>query len=155
VKAKPAIAIFILMSFSFAAMTQDFHFSGFAPSYTFANPSAAALATSPEAGITYRNQWPGMPVTFVTYGISLILPVSSMNSGIGVNVLNDVQGGGTISRTYASAIYGYSLELGNDWKASAGIGASFVFKKLNTDGLVFRSDILNELGYPGYITTYV
>jgi type IX secretion system PorP/SprF family membrane protein len=155
VKARTTIITFLLFLAPYFALTQDFHFSGFTPGYTFANPSYAAVAASPEVGVTYRNQWPGMPVTFVTYGISLILPIDKMNSGAGINVLNDVQGGGTITRTYASATYGYGIEMGKDWKVSAGIGASWVFKKLDTEGLVFRSDILNGLGEPGYVTTYI
>jgi hypothetical protein len=56
-----------------------------------------------------------------------------MNSGLGISVLNDIQGGGILTRTYASASYSYGIEIGNEWKASAGIGASYVFRKLDTE----------------------
>ncbi|MBN2481322.1 MAG: type IX secretion system membrane protein PorP/SprF, partial [Bacteroidales bacterium] len=81
-----------------AARSQDFHFSGFIPNMVFMNPAVAALPVSPELTITYRNQWPGIPATFVTYGAAFVMPVESMKSGLGVNAINDVQGDGVITR---------------------------------------------------------
>lgn len=129
------------------AHPQDYHFSGFLLNQVYVNPSYAAMVESPEGGLTYRNQWPGIPATFVTYGASFVYPVKSMNSGLGINLLNDVQGSGVISRTSATLLYGYRLQLGRSWQLGAGIGASLVFKQFSADELVFRSDILNDLGY--------
>jgi hypothetical protein len=41
-----------------------------------------------------------------------------------------------------------------DWQVGAGINASYVFKQFNSDELVFRSDILNDLGYSYGPVTY-
>jgi type IX secretion system PorP/SprF family membrane protein len=140
-----------ILSIAFSAcllsIGQDYHFSGFMHNLPYVNPAYAALASSGEVGLTYRNQWPGIPATFVTYGAALIVPVQSLNSGIGVTFLNDVQGGGIINRTTAGILYGYRLQLGSNWQVGAGISASFVMKRFNADELVFRSDILYELGY--------
>ncbi|MBN1159097.1 MAG: PorP/SprF family type IX secretion system membrane protein [Bacteroidales bacterium] len=148
-KAGRYISFLFLFLACMAARSQDFHFSGFIPNRTFMNPAAAVMPVSPEFTVTYRNQWPGIPATFVTYGAAFILPVESMKSGLGVNVLNDVQGDGVITRTYVGLSYGYRIDLQRDWQVGAGISASYVFRKLDADELVFRSEILNELGY-GY-----
>lgn len=144
--------LFISVSGCALSLGQDYHFSGFMHNIPYINPAYAAMPTSGEIGLTYRNQWPGIPATFITYGAALIVPVESLNSGLGVICTNDVQGGGIINRTSAGILYGYKLNLGSDWKVGAGIGASWVMKRFNANELVFRSDILNELGY-GYNTT--
>lgn len=139
--------IFLILVFRFTLNGQDYHFSGFMQNMVYVNPAASALPSAGEAGITYRNQWPGIPATFVTYGAALVVPVKPLNSGIGVTILNDVQGSGVISRTAASLIYGYLIELDRNWKVGAGLSASWVIKQFDADELVFRSDLLNDLGY--------
>ncbi len=126
---------------------QDFHFSGFMQNMVYVNPAYAALPSSGEFGLTYRNQWPGIPATFVTYGAELVVPLRSLNSGVGLSLTNDVQGGGVVNQSSASLLYGYLFDISNSWQLSAGISASFVFRSLNADELIFRSDILNDLGY--------
>lgn len=148
-KVHKIFGLIMLSCSGLVSLSQDYHFSGFIPNLVFANPAYAAIPASPEIALTYRNQWPGIPATFVTYGASFVFPVESMNSGLGVNVLNDVQGSGVITRTYAGLLYGYRIEIGSEWQIGGGIRASYVFKKFDADELVFRSDILNDLGY-GY-----
>jgi type IX secretion system PorP/SprF family membrane protein len=128
---------------------QDYHFSQFMPNLIYVNPACAAMPETGEIGLTYRNQWPGIPATFVTYGASVIIPVKNLSSGIGVNFINDVQAGGVINRTLAGIDYGYLFDISRYWQIGAGLSASWVMKKFNSDALVFRSDLLNELGY-GY-----
>jgi type IX secretion system PorP/SprF family membrane protein len=132
---------------SWASMAQDYHFSQFMPNMVHVNPAVAALTSSSELGLTYRNQWPGIPATFITYGASALHPVKALNSGIGVCFMNDMQGSGVISRTSATLLYGYHFQISSGWQIGTGIGASYVFKKFNADELLFRSDILNDLGY--------
>lgn len=132
---------------SWASPAQDFHFSQFMQNMVYVNPAYAALPSSGEVGLTYRNQWPGIPATFVTYGATAVIPVRSINSGIGMSFMNDMQGSGVINRTSATLLYGFMFQLNSGWQVRTGIGASYVFKKFNADQLVFRSDILNDLGY--------
>jgi type IX secretion system PorP/SprF family membrane protein len=127
--------------------SQDYHFSGFMQNMVYVNPGYSALPSSAEAGLTYRNQWPGIPATFVTYGAALVVPVKALNSGIGVTIMNDVQGSGVISRASATFTYGYLIELDRNWQIGTGLSASWVMKQFSADELIFRSDLLNDLGY--------
>jgi type IX secretion system PorP/SprF family membrane protein len=114
------------------------------------NPAYAAVTEMTEFSMTYRNQWPGIPANFVTYGATFIQPFSVIKSGIGVAFLRDVEAGGVISRNSASLMYGYSFKVSRTLKMSAGIGASYVCRQFDPAGLVFASDLLNQLGtsYP-------
>lgn len=126
---------------------QDYHFSGFMQNMVYVNPAYTALPSSGEVGLTYRNQWPGIPATFITYGAAIVLPVKALNSGIGLSFINDMQGSGVINRTSASLHYGYLLDVSETWQVGAGISASWVMKRFNADELIFRTDLLNDLGY--------
>ncbi|HLO57910.1 MAG TPA: PorP/SprF family type IX secretion system membrane protein [Bacteroidales bacterium] len=126
---------------------QDFHFSQFMPTMVHVNPGYASLPASPEAGLVYRNQWPGISATFVTYGADLVVPVSSWNSGFGMGFTNDVQGGGVISQAAATLQYSYLIKLDRNWQVGAGLSASWVIRHFDASQLLFRSDILNDLGY--------
>ena len=132
---------------SWASIAQDFHFSQFMQNMVYVNPACAALPATGEIGLVYRDQWPGIPATFVTYGATAVIPVQSVKGGFGVSFLNDLQGSGVITRTSASLLYGYLIQVNPRWQVRAGIGASYVYKKFNADELIFRSDILNDLGY--------
>jgi type IX secretion system PorP/SprF family membrane protein len=143
---KKAIGVVILMVYRFS-YGQDYHFSQFMSNMIYINPACAALPVSPEAGLTYRNQWPGIPATFVTYGASFVMPIQSLSSGAGIQFANDIQGGGVISRTSASLLYGYIFNINRYWQIGAGLNASWVMKKLNANDLVFRADLLSDLGY--------
>jgi type IX secretion system PorP/SprF family membrane protein len=132
---------------SWASIAQDFHFSQFMQNMVYVNPAYVALPSTGEFGLTYRNQWPGIQATFVTYGATVSIPVKSLKSGIGAGFMNDMQGSGVINRTSASLLYAYLFQLNSNWQISTGIGASYVFKRFNADRLIFRSDILNDLGY--------
>ncbi len=136
-------------------IAQDFHFSQFMQTMSYVNPAYAALPSMGEVGLAYRNQWPGIPATFVTYGATVVIPVESLNSGVGISFLNDMQGSGVINRTSASLLYGYLLKINSTWQVGTGINATYVFKRFNADQLVFRSDILNDLGYSYAPVTFV
>lgn len=114
------------------------------------NPAYAAMPVMNEFAMTYRNQWPGMAASFVTYSASFIQPVSVINSGIGVAFLKDIEGGGIFSRTSANLFYGYSFKASRHLMVYSGIEASYVLRQFDPEGLVFPSDVLNTLGssYP-------
>jgi type IX secretion system PorP/SprF family membrane protein len=112
------------------------------------NPAYAAVPKMNEFSMTYRNQWPGIPANFVTYGATFIQPFPSIKSGIGVVFLRDVEAGGVISRSSASLMYGYSFKVSRTLNMVAGIGASYVYRQFDPSTLVFASDLLNELGTP-------
>jgi len=77
-----------------------------------------------------------------------------LNGGVGIHFMNDMQGSGVINRTSASLQYGYLFRLNGDWSIGTGLGASYVFKRFDADELVFRSDILNDLGYGTSTVTF-
>lgn len=151
---RKAFIILAGMACCFFSQAQDYHFSGFMPNMVYVNPAVVSLSEAGEAGLTYRNQWPGIPATFVTYGAEVVVPVKSLSSGIGVSLLNHSQGGGVFNHTTATLHYGYRFMLNNNWQVGAGLSAAWVMKQFDADALVLPADVLNDLGYGYGAVTY-
>jgi type IX secretion system PorP/SprF family membrane protein len=151
---KKTLFLIIGLTLCWEIQSQDYHFSGFMQNMAYVNPGYTALPYSAEIGLTYRNQWPGIPATFITYGAYFIVPVQSLKSGFGLCATNDMQGSGVINQTSAGLLYGYRIELDRNWQVGAGLYAAWVMKKFNANELVFRSDLLNDLGYGYGTVTY-
>ena len=123
---------------------QDSYFSNFSVNLSYINPAFVSSIAASEASVTYRNQWPGLQDAFVTYGASFSVPMIKYQSGIGIYFLNDVLGGGILTSTSVNASYAYRIKINPDITLNAGLGASYYLKKLDTDNLIFESDIINN-----------
>ena len=49
--------------------------------------------------MNYRNQWPNISGTYVTYAASYDQHIEAINGGIGINVMQDDQARGTLKST--------------------------------------------------------
>ena len=74
-------ALFCLSAESFA---QDPAFSQFYANPLYLNPALAGSANCPRVILNYRNQWPGIAATYVTYSASYDQYVDAIQGGIGV-----------------------------------------------------------------------
>lgn len=115
---------------------QDPVFSQFNHYQLYFNPAFAGNSSYARMVAGYRNQWPGLNNSFVTYYISFDQYVSKISSNIGAAITRDVTGNGTFAKTSADFIYGYPIELSDQNILSLGIQASIVQKSLNNSGLV-------------------
>ncbi len=120
---------------------QDPYFSNYSANLIYLNPAFVSSLTGYEASVTYRNQWPGLKDAFVTYGASFSAPMIKYKSGLGFHFLNDVQGGGIITSTSVNTTYAYRIKFNPRIFLNAGLRASYYFKNLNADNLIFESDI--------------
>ena len=95
---------------------QDAHFSQFYANSLYLNPAFAGAEKCPKISLNYRNQWPALGPTYVTYSASY-----------------DVQGGGTITTTQISGMYSYTLPVTRRFFVAAGFEASYIMKTINWD----------------------
>lgn len=125
---------------------QDPAFSNFTSNIIYVNPAYASSVPNTELSLTYRNQWPGLPGSFLNYGAAAAVPVKRFNSGIGFYFLSDIQGGGIVAVTSVNSIYAYRIKINSDINLNAGLQATYFFEKLDAGELVFESDIRNNQG---------
>ena len=98
------------------AKAQDPHFSQFYANPLYLNPALAGTHGCPRLNFNYRNQWPALSGTFVTYSASYDQYFDNLSGGIGVLATLDQAGKGTINHLTFSFMYAYHLKLGRKWR---------------------------------------
>ena len=91
---------------------------------------------APRATFNYRNQWPGIPGTFVTSAFSYDQHVNSLHGGIGIMFVNDKMAS-SLQSNRISAIYSYQMKLSRNFSIRAGLEGTFWQKNLNYSQLTF------------------
>ena len=142
----------ILLLFTFVLMgklafSQDPEFSQFYANPLYLNPAFAGAAICPRVVLNYRDQWPSITGTFVTYSASYDQYIDKISGGIGVLVTSDRAGEGTINTNSFSGIYSYNLEVTREFHINAALQASYVDRRLAWEKLTFGDQIDPKYGF--------
>lgn len=126
---------------------QDPEFTQFYANPLYLNPAFAGSTRCPRLVMNYRNQWPGINRTYITYSASYDQHVDAIAGGLGVIVMNDQAGDGTINTTNASIIYSYYLPVTSTFSVKAAVQAAYAQKSVDWSKLTFGDMIDNRLGF--------
>jgi len=140
----------LLMVFTISALSanaQDPEFTQFYAAPVYLNPAFAGSARCPRVALNYRNQWPALAKTYITYAASYDQHIDALSGGLGLVVMNDKAGEGTVSTTNVSAIYSYQLNVSRTFSIKAGLEATYVQKKVDWDKLTFGDMIDPRYGF--------
>src|SRR3954470_13349403 len=110
---------------------QDPQFTQFYANPLYLNPAFAGTARCPRICLNYRNQWPNLSGTYVTYSASYDQHVDVMAGGIGLLVTTDDQARGTLKTTTASFMYSYHLPVNREFSLKMGLQATYFQKTLD------------------------
>ena len=130
-----------------ASYAQDPQFSQFYANKLYLNPAFAGTANCPRASLNYRNQWPGIDNSFVTYSASYDQQIDAIKGGLGVLIMNDQAGEDILNTTSAHLMYSYQLQVNRKFSIRAGFQGSYVMKSLNTGNLRFGDMIDPRRGF--------
>lgn len=150
---KILLFLFIII-FSFTASllySQDIHFTQYYANPIYLNPAFAGTAVCPRLILNYRNQWPGVPGSYVSYSASYDQDIENLSGGIGLMFNADDAGEGTLKTNIASAIYSYKLEVSRYLSIKMSFQGSYFQKKLDWTKLTFNDMIDPKYGFV-YIT---
>lgn len=137
----------LMLSTSNKLKAQDPEFTQFYANQLYLNPAFAGTHGCPRFNLNYRNQWPALSGTFVTYSASYDQYIDVLSGGIGVLVTRDEQGQGTINTTTGSLIYSYHLALNRKWSMLFGAQATWNQKSLDWSKLTFGDQIDPRRGF--------
>lgn len=144
------ILLLAAVFFTFTGLqAQDAQYSQFYAAPLYLNPAFAGSALGSRATLNYRNQWPSMDASFVTYSASFDHYFARIKSGVGFIVTNDEQGFGKFRNTDIGVQYAYQLELSEKWAFRAGVQASYVLRNAGYFGLTFGNQYTREGYNPG------
>jgi len=130
----------VIISFLFQGLYQSFgqdpHFSQFYANPIYLNPAMAGTAGEHRVITNYRNQWPNISGSYVTYCISYDGHYDALAGGIGLQLLYDKAGEGELSHYMWNFMYSYQLNVSRKFTIKAGIQAqmhqfSIDFNKLS------------------------
>lgn len=141
------ILVFTILVMSRDAKAQDPHFTQFYANPLYLNPAFAGTARCPRMIMNFRDQWPALSGMFVTYNVSYDQHVDAIQGGLGLMVMNDRQGYGTINATRVSGIYSYQLNVNRNFSIKAGFEATFFQKSLDWSKLTFGDMIDSRYGF--------
>ena len=120
---------------------QDPQFTQFYANKLYLAPSFAGAVQQDRLSMTYRNQWPSLPGTFVSYAVAYDHFFSNFNSGIGLLILRDVAGSGKLSTTNFGVQYSYDIKINNWWHVRPGISFIYTQTGLDFDKLLWNDQI--------------
>lgn len=126
---------------------QDPIFSQFYANPLYLNPAMAGSNVCPRLIANYRNQWPSISGTYVTYNASWDMYMDKISGGVGVLFTNDRAGEGALNTTMASGIYSYRLTLSRKLFLNAGFQATFFQRRIDWDKLTFPDQIDPKYGF--------
>lgn len=110
---------------------QDAAFSQFFANPIYLNPAMAGSNICPRLSLNYRNQWPGIGKTYVTYSATYDQYVEQLDGGLAIGVASDVAGAGDLSTTHINLAYSYHLKVSKKFSLNAGFEASY--RQLSVD----------------------
>jgi type IX secretion system PorP/SprF family membrane protein len=150
-KKKQFYTIVWLMLTAFCAgsplSAQDPQFSQFYASPLYLNPAFAGAAGEGRLGINYRNQWPNLPASFVTYTAWGDFFIPKANSGIGILVMTDRAGEAGVRATSATMQYAYQLQISDKMGFRMAAQGSYIRRNVDYSSLIFASQIDPVNGY--------
>lgn len=142
--------LFILLGISVISSdfkAQDAQFTQFYANPLYLNPAFAGTARCARVCMNYRNQWPNLSGTYVTYSASYDQHFDFMSGGLGLLVLSDDQARGTLRTTQASVIYSYHAAINREFSLKFGIQATYFQKTLDKGRLNFGDMIDARRGF--------
>lgn len=126
---------------------QDPQFTQFYANPLYLNPAFAGTARCPRICMNYRNQWPNLSGTYVTYSASYDMHISALAGGLGALVTTDDQAKGTLKTTNFSLLYSYLAPVTRSFSLKFGIQATYLQKSLDKTKLNFGDMIDARRGF--------
>lgn len=141
------LTVLVVSGFWEDLAAQDPQFTQFYANPLYLNPAFAGTARCPRICMNYRNQWPNLSGTFVTYSASYDQHIDAISGGLGILVTQDDAGRGTLKTTTASLIYSYHLAVTREFSLKFGLQAGFFQKALDRSKLNFGDMIDARRGF--------
>jgi len=128
------------------SLAQDPMFTQFYANPLYLNPAFAGNSKCPRANLNYRNQWPGLGPTYVTYSASYDQHFDPISGGLGLLVTND--------KTYypyavtnISGIYSFLIPASRNFSIRTGFQGTYFQRRVDADKLTYGDMIDPQRGF--------
>lgn len=125
-------------------LAQDPQFGHFYNNAMLYNPAFAGNVDLGRFALSYRNQWPGIPGKFVSFAASYEHFFNKLNSGMGLQIVNDRAGSGGLTTSGVNYMYSYQISISRNLSLLTGIKAGFFNRRVDFDRLTFADQIARD-----------
>ena len=143
------LIVALLIQGLYQLKAQDPHFSQFYANPLYLNPAMAGTNGCHRIVSNYRNQWPSISGSYVTYNISYDGHYDEIAGGIGAHLLHDRAGVGELTSTQLSLMYSYHLTVSSNFAIKAGLQYMGMSKEIDFAKLTWFDQIEPRLGFVG------
>jgi len=134
------VVVFLFVSL-WTAVAQDPEFSQFYANPLYLNPALSGATICPRLVGNYRNQWPGLGKAYNTYSFSYDQYVGILHGGLGLLVMADRAGGGSLNTTTIGLSYAYKFNITEKLNASLALRGSYYQRRIVWDNFIFEDQI--------------
>lgn len=142
-----AFCVCVLISFQ-AFGQQDSQYTQYMYNTMSVNPAYAGSRGKLSAAILYRSQWIGIKGAPETQTFNVHSPIDE-NLGLGLSVVNDNIGNGTVSETNIDLNLSYTIAVGEKQKMSFGLKAGGHILNINPTKLAGYQNFSEETDFQG------
>lgn len=132
-----------------SALAQDVQYSQFYANPLYLNPALTGASEGTSMGVNYRNQWPGLDQSFVSYSAHIDHYIFGANSGVGIIFNRSEQSMANLSVSEIGTTYSYRARLGFRSFLRVGGQVSYMDRDAHFGNLVFGSQINDQTGAIG------
>jgi type IX secretion system PorP/SprF family membrane protein len=141
------VTVYFLAISGHALFGQDLRFTQFHASDTWINPAFAGIKGKARLQANFRDQWPAIPQTYVSYRIAFDALLYEINSGVGLFAIRDDEGQSVLQTLQIGGQYNYQLQLSGKLAFNAGLQAVYVQKSIDWNELQFFDQINPVYGF--------
>ncbi len=136
------ISFIISVIFVNIVNAQDAQYSQFYANPIYLNPAFAGTSEQHRIVGNFRDQWPSIPGSFVSYSLSYDVNMAEAKSGLGFYINRDQAGSGSLSTTKIGGIYAYEIKTGSNFAVRPAIGIAYGNRTVDITKLRFGDQLL-------------
>ncbi|MCD6366820.1 MAG: type IX secretion system membrane protein PorP/SprF [Bacteroidales bacterium] len=140
-KLKQIVILIFSLLCGFTSQAQDPQLTQSFASPLYLSPSFAGSTTGTRAVLNFRDQWPAIPGSFITYLMSIDHNLYKYNSGIGLLFLRDQAGSGHLSTTNFGFQYSYNIVVNKKFSIRPGMYFYYSQRSIDFSRLVFNDQV--------------
>lgn len=126
---------------SLFAKAQDPQLTQFYAAPMYLNPAFTGVTYEHRMILNYRNQWPGVKTAYQTYMASYDYNMSDLNSGLGINIMQDRAGTAGLTHTQFGLNYAYHFKISKFSEIRLGANLNYNLKRIDFSKLKFNDQI--------------
>jgi type IX secretion system PorP/SprF family membrane protein len=150
------LALVALLGSATVLRAQDPEFTQFFANPLYLNPAFAGTAEGARFALNFRDQWPSMQGSFITYSASYDQHLDALGGGIGAQAWYDRAGDGRLATKYVSGMYSYQLKVKDATRdffiIKAGLQVSAFQRSVDFSKFEFGDEIHPRYGFGTYPT---